>query len=187
MRVESCGKRPGKAKFFRQFANTDEVESGIEFVTERGQKHPTPWPSELVTIDRLRGSMPRGWRRGAWRIVRQSGSMSALSTTSRSTAAARLSTGRRRSPSSASNRETSGTRRKIPARTNGRRSFPAESSAISEASRKSRARYTRRPFRFSPANALALKTTVFKSFRFASMGTTFLSNCLRRMISASPS
>ncbi len=40
---------PEKRKFFRQFANTDDVESGIEFVTERGQKHPAPWPSEFVT------------------------------------------------------------------------------------------------------------------------------------------
>ena len=28
---------PEKRKFFRQFANTDDVESGIEFVTERGR------------------------------------------------------------------------------------------------------------------------------------------------------
>jgi NAD(P)H-dependent nitrite reductase large subunit/NAD(P)H-dependent nitrite reductase small subunit len=50
---------PEKRKFFRQFANTDEVESGIEFVTERGQKHPASRQSEFVTIDRLLGSMPK--------------------------------------------------------------------------------------------------------------------------------
>lgn len=49
---------PEKRKFFRQFANTDEVEPGIEFVTERGQKHPAPWPSDFVAIDHLLGSMP---------------------------------------------------------------------------------------------------------------------------------
>ena len=50
---------PEKRKFFRQFANTDDVEPGIEFVTERGQKHPAPWPSDLVTIDhRSAGSVP---------------------------------------------------------------------------------------------------------------------------------
>ena len=61
---------PEKRKFFRQFANTDDVEPGIEFVTERGQKHPGPWPSEFVSIDRLIGSMPiKDGEKDAWRIV----------------------------------------------------------------------------------------------------------------------
>jgi nitrite reductase (NADH) large subunit len=31
---------PEKRRFFRQFANTEEVTPGIEFVSERGQKRP---------------------------------------------------------------------------------------------------------------------------------------------------
>ena len=50
---------PEKRRFFRQFTNTDDVEPGIEFVTERGQKHPAPWPSDFVAIDDLLGSTPR--------------------------------------------------------------------------------------------------------------------------------
>jgi nitrite reductase (NADH) large subunit len=44
---------PEKRKFFRQFANTDEAEPGIEFVTERGQKRPADWPADFVPIERV--------------------------------------------------------------------------------------------------------------------------------------
>jgi NAD(P)H-dependent nitrite reductase small subunit len=42
-----------KRRFFTQFANTDLVEPGVEFVTERGQAHPADWPRDFVPIDRL--------------------------------------------------------------------------------------------------------------------------------------
>ena len=38
---------PEKRKWFRQFANTDETESCIEIVSERGQNRPADWPSEV--------------------------------------------------------------------------------------------------------------------------------------------
>jgi nitrite reductase (NADH) large subunit len=41
---------PEKRRFFRQFVNTDEVEPGIEFVTERGQARPADWPSDFVPL-----------------------------------------------------------------------------------------------------------------------------------------
>jgi nitrite reductase (NADH) large subunit len=44
---------PEKRQFFRQFANTDEVTSGVEFVSERGQKHPAGWPSDFVPVEQL--------------------------------------------------------------------------------------------------------------------------------------
>jgi nitrite reductase (NADH) large subunit len=44
---------PEKRRFFRQFANTDEVESGVEIVTERGQSRPANWPTDFVPLDRL--------------------------------------------------------------------------------------------------------------------------------------
>src|SRR5262249_27355996 len=44
---------PEKRQFFRQFANTDEVTSGVEFVSERGQRHPAGWPSDFVPIEQL--------------------------------------------------------------------------------------------------------------------------------------
>src|SRR5262249_40563377 len=34
-------------------ANTDEVSSGVEFVSERGQQHPAGWPSDFVPIEHL--------------------------------------------------------------------------------------------------------------------------------------
>ncbi len=42
---------PEKRKFFEQFVNTDETEPCIEFVGERGQTHPAPWPDGLVQLD----------------------------------------------------------------------------------------------------------------------------------------
>ncbi len=45
---------PEKRRFFQQFANTDEVvSSGVEFVAERGQKHPAGWPSDFVPIEQI--------------------------------------------------------------------------------------------------------------------------------------
>jgi nitrite reductase (NADH) large subunit len=45
---------PERRKWFRQFANTDETESCIEFVSERGQARPADWPGELVALDQFR-------------------------------------------------------------------------------------------------------------------------------------
>jgi nitrite reductase (NADH) large subunit len=42
---------PEKRKRFRQFANTDETESCIEFVSERGQCRPADWTNELVSLE----------------------------------------------------------------------------------------------------------------------------------------
>jgi nitrite reductase (NADH) large subunit len=42
-----------KRRLFRQFANTDEAETGVEFVTERGQRRPADWPKDFVALDRL--------------------------------------------------------------------------------------------------------------------------------------
>ncbi|WP_165251260.1 nitrite reductase large subunit NirB [Paludisphaera soli] len=44
---------PEKRRFFRQFANTDEVTPGIEFVTERGQTRPADWPADVVPIEEV--------------------------------------------------------------------------------------------------------------------------------------
>ena len=44
---------PEKRRFFQQFANTDEMTSGVEFVSERGQKHPAGWPSDFVPIEQI--------------------------------------------------------------------------------------------------------------------------------------
>jgi NAD(P)H-dependent nitrite reductase large subunit/NAD(P)H-dependent nitrite reductase small subunit len=46
---------PEKRRFFGQFANTDEVEPGIEFVTERGQARPADWPTDFVPLADLAG------------------------------------------------------------------------------------------------------------------------------------
>jgi nitrite reductase (NADH) large subunit len=45
---------PERRKWFRQFANTDETEPCIEFVSERGQARPADWPNELVALDQFR-------------------------------------------------------------------------------------------------------------------------------------
>jgi nitrite reductase (NADH) large subunit len=45
---------PQKRRQFRQFVNTDETESCIEIVSERGQQRPAPWPSEPVSLERFR-------------------------------------------------------------------------------------------------------------------------------------
>lgn len=45
---------PERRKQFRQFANTDETESCIEVVSERGQTRPDFWPSEFVSLEQFR-------------------------------------------------------------------------------------------------------------------------------------
>jgi nitrite reductase (NADH) large subunit len=47
-------KDPAKRRMFRQFVNTDETEPGVEFVVERGQKHPAGWPSDFVPVQALK-------------------------------------------------------------------------------------------------------------------------------------
>jgi nitrite reductase (NADH) large subunit len=44
---------PEKRRFFQQFANTDETETCVEFVTERGQQRPADWPKDFVPLDQL--------------------------------------------------------------------------------------------------------------------------------------
>ena len=56
---------PEKRRLFRQFANTDETESSIEFVTERGQQRPSDWPKDFVPLEQLArcdGRIPGGPR-----------------------------------------------------------------------------------------------------------------------------
>ena len=45
---------PMRRKWFRQFVNTDDTESCMEFVSERGQCRPADWPSEMVALDQFR-------------------------------------------------------------------------------------------------------------------------------------
>jgi nitrite reductase (NADH) large subunit len=45
---------PEKRKIFRQFMNTDDNESCIEIVHERGQARPADWPSEFVSLEQFR-------------------------------------------------------------------------------------------------------------------------------------
>jgi NAD(P)H-dependent nitrite reductase small subunit len=44
---------PEKRRLFQQFANTDESTTGVEFVSERGQKHPAGWPSDFVPLEQI--------------------------------------------------------------------------------------------------------------------------------------
>ena len=57
---------PEKRRFFQQFANTDETEPGIEFVTERGQQRPADWPSEFVSLEQTQRTSA-GYRAGRFR------------------------------------------------------------------------------------------------------------------------
>jgi nitrite reductase (NADH) large subunit len=41
---------PETRRFFQQFANTDETESCVEFVTERSQQRPADWPRDFVPL-----------------------------------------------------------------------------------------------------------------------------------------
>ena len=45
---------PERRKLFRQFVNTDEIESGIEIVHERGQARPANWPKDGVKLDQIK-------------------------------------------------------------------------------------------------------------------------------------
>jgi len=45
---------PEKRKRFQQFANTDETESCIEIVSERGQQRPGLWPADFVSLEQFR-------------------------------------------------------------------------------------------------------------------------------------
>ena len=51
-------KDPARRKWFNQFMNTDETESSIEFVHERGQRRPADWPKDGVTLDQI--TLPNG-------------------------------------------------------------------------------------------------------------------------------
>jgi nitrite reductase (NADH) large subunit len=51
---------PEKRRFFQQFANTDEVSQGVEFVSERGQRRPADWPSDFVPIEQIGVRPPSG-------------------------------------------------------------------------------------------------------------------------------
>jgi nitrite reductase (NADH) large subunit len=44
---------PEKRKRFQQFVNSDETESCIEIVAERGQSRPADWPGEMVALDQF--------------------------------------------------------------------------------------------------------------------------------------
>lgn len=45
---------PQKVRWFRQFVNTEDTESCIEIVSERGQQRPADWPGELVSLGQFR-------------------------------------------------------------------------------------------------------------------------------------
>lgn len=44
---------PERRRWFKQFVNTDEAESCIEFVHERGQRRPADWPRDGVDLHQL--------------------------------------------------------------------------------------------------------------------------------------
>jgi NAD(P)H-dependent nitrite reductase small subunit len=44
---------PERRRWFKQFMNTDETESCIEFVHERGQRRPADWPRDGVDLHQL--------------------------------------------------------------------------------------------------------------------------------------
>ncbi|MFQ5580111.1 MAG: nitrite reductase large subunit NirB [Nitrospiria bacterium] len=45
---------PERRLVFRQFTNTDENESSIEIISERGQLRPADWPSESVSLEQFK-------------------------------------------------------------------------------------------------------------------------------------
>ncbi|QDT56162.1 Nitrite reductase [NAD(P)H] [Caulifigura coniformis] len=51
-------KDPEKRKRFRQFMNSDETESCIEVISQRGQLRPADWPGELVSLEQFQ-SLPK--------------------------------------------------------------------------------------------------------------------------------
>jgi nitrite reductase (NADH) large subunit len=48
---------PERRQLFQQFANTDETESCVEFVTERAQRRPADWPSDFVPLNQLKSPL----------------------------------------------------------------------------------------------------------------------------------
>jgi nitrite reductase (NADH) large subunit len=53
---------PQRRRLFKQFVNTDETQSGIELVTERGQMRPADWPKDGVSLADV--TLPGGRRLG---------------------------------------------------------------------------------------------------------------------------
>jgi NAD(P)H-dependent nitrite reductase large subunit/NAD(P)H-dependent nitrite reductase small subunit len=49
---------PERRKWFKQFMNTDETESSIEFVQERGQRRPADWVKDGVKLEQI--TLPNG-------------------------------------------------------------------------------------------------------------------------------
>ncbi len=45
---------PARRKLYRQFVNTDETDTGIEIIHERGQSRPADWPKDGVMLDQLK-------------------------------------------------------------------------------------------------------------------------------------
>jgi nitrite reductase (NADH) large subunit len=45
---------PQQRKRFRQFANSDDSEAGIEFVSQRDQRRPADWVPEVVSIEQIK-------------------------------------------------------------------------------------------------------------------------------------
>ncbi|MDE0107317.1 MAG: nitrite reductase large subunit NirB [Bryobacterales bacterium] len=58
---------PERRKLFRQFVNTDEVDSGIEIVPERGQARPADWPKDGVRLEQIK--LPGGQKLGESRAA----------------------------------------------------------------------------------------------------------------------
>jgi len=54
---------PEKRKLYRQFVNSEENESSIEFIDERGQSRPADWPQDGVALDQIK--LPNGTLLGA--------------------------------------------------------------------------------------------------------------------------
>ncbi len=53
-------KDPERRKWFRQFVNSEDTETGIEIVTERGQQRPADWPRDGVPLAQI--TLPDGSR-----------------------------------------------------------------------------------------------------------------------------
>ena len=58
---------PERRKLFRQFVNTDETDSGIEIVPERGQSRPADWPKDGVKLEQIK--LPGGQTLGESRAA----------------------------------------------------------------------------------------------------------------------
>jgi nitrite reductase (NADH) large subunit len=51
---------PERRKLFRQFVNSEQTETGIEIVTERGQSRPADWPKDGVKLQQIEALENRG-------------------------------------------------------------------------------------------------------------------------------